>query len=140
MSKVGRNDACPCGSGKKFKRCCIERVEAEARIAQLESQRQQLTVKHDRLTVALKEARSGAAEPSRFDEFDQLSERVLGLIEDGQLDEAEAMARQLEGGFTDHTIGIERLGEVYEARGMAPEAAQHYRRAVAMMDDWGEGH
>jgi hypothetical protein len=22
MSKVGRNDACPCGSGKKSKRCC----------------------------------------------------------------------------------------------------------------------
>ena len=21
-AKVGRNDACPCGSGKKFKRCC----------------------------------------------------------------------------------------------------------------------
>ncbi|MCA9583063.1 MAG: SEC-C domain-containing protein, partial [Myxococcales bacterium] len=20
--KVGRNEACPCGSGKKFKRCC----------------------------------------------------------------------------------------------------------------------
>lgn len=22
--RVGRNDPCPCGSGKKFKRCCIE--------------------------------------------------------------------------------------------------------------------
>ena len=22
MPKVGRNDACPCGSGKKFKKCC----------------------------------------------------------------------------------------------------------------------
>lgn len=22
MSKVGRNDLCPCGSGKKFKKCC----------------------------------------------------------------------------------------------------------------------
>mgnify|MGYP003577966593 FL=1 len=22
MSKPGRNDACPCGSGKKFKKCC----------------------------------------------------------------------------------------------------------------------
>ena len=22
MAKVGRNDACPCGSGKKFKQCC----------------------------------------------------------------------------------------------------------------------
>ncbi|MFL9936308.1 SEC-C metal-binding domain-containing protein [Paraburkholderia sp. RL18-103-BIB-C] len=20
--KVGRNDACPCGSGKKYKKCC----------------------------------------------------------------------------------------------------------------------
>lgn len=23
MSKVGRNDACPCGSGKKYKQCCL---------------------------------------------------------------------------------------------------------------------
>lgn len=22
MAKVGRNDACPCGSGRKFKQCC----------------------------------------------------------------------------------------------------------------------
>jgi preprotein translocase subunit SecA len=22
QARVGRNDACPCGSGKKFKRCC----------------------------------------------------------------------------------------------------------------------
>jgi len=22
MEKVGRNDPCPCGSGKKFKKCC----------------------------------------------------------------------------------------------------------------------
>lgn len=24
--KVGRNDPCPCGSGKKFKKCCEERL------------------------------------------------------------------------------------------------------------------
>ena len=23
MKKIGRNDACPCGSGKKFKKCCL---------------------------------------------------------------------------------------------------------------------
>lgn len=22
--KIGRNDLCPCGSGKKFKRCCLD--------------------------------------------------------------------------------------------------------------------
>ncbi|MHB8418779.1 MAG: PBPRA1643 family SWIM/SEC-C metal-binding motif protein [Myxococcales bacterium] len=26
--KVGRNDPCPCGSGKKFKRCCGSGAEA----------------------------------------------------------------------------------------------------------------
>ena len=24
LAKVGRNDPCPCGSGKKFKKCCID--------------------------------------------------------------------------------------------------------------------
>ena len=23
--KVGRNDACPCGSGKKYKQCCLNK-------------------------------------------------------------------------------------------------------------------
>lgn len=23
MSKAGRNDPCPCGSGKKMKKCCV---------------------------------------------------------------------------------------------------------------------
>jgi hypothetical protein len=27
MEKVGRNDPCPCGSGKKFKKCCEEKVK-----------------------------------------------------------------------------------------------------------------
>ena len=28
MSKVGRNDPCPCGSGKKYKKCCMAKDEA----------------------------------------------------------------------------------------------------------------
>ncbi len=27
MEKVGRNDPCPCGSGKKFKKCCEDKVK-----------------------------------------------------------------------------------------------------------------
>ncbi len=27
-SKIGRNEACPCGSGRKYKRCCLPRHEA----------------------------------------------------------------------------------------------------------------
>jgi len=26
--KIGRNDPCPCGSGKKYKKCCLLKEEA----------------------------------------------------------------------------------------------------------------
>lgn len=29
MSKIGRNDPCPCGSSKKYKKCCLEKHENE---------------------------------------------------------------------------------------------------------------
>tara|TARA_R110002096_G_scaffold292224_2_gene486692 strand:- start:139555 stop:139863 length:309 start_codon:yes stop_codon:yes gene_type:complete len=29
-NKIGRNSQCHCGSGKKFKNCCIEKVQKEA--------------------------------------------------------------------------------------------------------------
>ena len=28
QKKIGRNDYCPCGSGKKYKRCCLRDMEA----------------------------------------------------------------------------------------------------------------
>jgi hypothetical protein len=33
MTKTGRNDPCPCGSGKKYKRCCCQKDEAAASAA-----------------------------------------------------------------------------------------------------------
>ena len=29
MAKIGRNDACRCGSGRKFKKCCGRRTEEQ---------------------------------------------------------------------------------------------------------------
>lgn len=26
--KIGRNDPCPCGSGKKYKACCLSKAQA----------------------------------------------------------------------------------------------------------------
>jgi hypothetical protein len=31
MTKIGRNDDCPCGSGKKYKKCCLAKDEAVPR-------------------------------------------------------------------------------------------------------------
>jgi hypothetical protein len=29
MKKLGRNDPCPCGSGKKYKQCCLKAADAQ---------------------------------------------------------------------------------------------------------------
>ena len=29
-AKIGRNDACPCGSGKKYKQCCLSKPVSTA--------------------------------------------------------------------------------------------------------------
>lgn len=31
MKKVGRNDPCPCGSGKKYKKCCEKKSAMQKR-------------------------------------------------------------------------------------------------------------
>jgi len=31
MAKVGRNDPCPCGSGKKYKKCCEKKSSMQRR-------------------------------------------------------------------------------------------------------------
>jgi preprotein translocase subunit SecA len=30
VPKIGRNDSCPCGSGKKFKKCCAGHAPTDA--------------------------------------------------------------------------------------------------------------
>lgn len=32
MGKTGRNDDCPCGSGRKYKRCCGARRQSKGRL------------------------------------------------------------------------------------------------------------
>jgi hypothetical protein len=32
-TSVGRNEPCPCGSGRKYKQCCLDKDEAKARKA-----------------------------------------------------------------------------------------------------------
>lgn len=34
MKKIGRNDPCPCGSGKKYKKCCLDKKVQETSEAQ----------------------------------------------------------------------------------------------------------
>jgi tetratricopeptide (TPR) repeat protein len=116
MAKIGRNDLCPCGSGKKYKKCCMASDEAAARPA--------------------KPAPAPARRPSvanYFQEQDELTEAsnaVVDMVQAGNLDAAERAAHDLLARFPDVHDGYDRLGMVCEARGDHRQAADYYRKAI----------
>jgi len=125
MAKIGRNERCPCGSGKKYKHCCLQEDEAAARA---------LAAAAVRPTIDVEIADSLA----RFDAEDELaaaSNAAVDLVHEGKLDEAEQIARDLLERFPDVHDGWDRLGMVYEARGDNRQAADCYRKIIEFIRD-----
>ena len=111
MAQLGRNEHCHCGSGKKYKKCCLAKDEAAASL-------RSAAVAHD--------ARSTAT-----DELDELSNSVPALVRAARLDEAEAVCRTLKEKYPDQIDWLERGAMVAEARGDNKTAADLYRQCVA---------
>jgi len=65
--------------------------------------------------------------------LDDASNAVVHLIDAGRLDEAEHAARALLIDYPEVHDGHDRLGMIYEARGLHREAAESYRQVVAIM-------
>ena len=133
MAKIGRNEPCPCGSGKKYKHCCLQQQEAAARA---------LAAAAVRPTIDVEIADS----LSRFDAEDELtaaSNAAVDLVHEGKLDQAEQIARDLLERFPDVHDGWDRLGMVYEARGDNRQAADCYRKIIEFIrahpDDYEPG-
>ena len=105
MVTPGRNAPCPCGSGKKHKRCCLAPKKRKA------------------------PAPSFNYTPV-YTELDQLSNSVNGLIKEGKLDEVEAVANRLLKEYPDQIDGLDRLSQVYEARGEKEKAVEYLQKAA----------
>jgi rubredoxin len=121
--KVGRNEGCHCGSGKKYKRCCLPADEAKAA---------------ETASIAFTEHDQSDDEwlcpdcGHERDELEEMSNRALDLIEAADFEEAERVCQELGARFPDCVDGTERLGQLYEARGDGKAAAAQYRRAAAL--------
>ena len=122
MAKIGRNDPCPCGSGKKYKKCCMASDEAADRAAR---PAQPAAVPARRPSLA-----SYFQEQDECDELTEASNAVVDLVQAGNLDAAEQGARDLLARFPDVHDGYDRLGMVCEARGDHRQAADCYRKAI----------
>ena len=133
MPKTGRNDPCPCGSGKKDKHCCLEKdqaAELAPSIAQrvaLQAQKANQAAQRKDYQTELLESQAALQESQALD---AASNAVVDLVHDGRLDEAEQAARELLVRYPEVHDGYDRLGMVHEARGQFREAADCYRKVI----------
>jgi tetratricopeptide (TPR) repeat protein len=139
MVKPGRNDPCPCGSGKKYKKCCLAKEEAAEReqLAEAEARRAESAAAH---RLHLQEMRAAMAtlsyaEDADEDELTIASNAAADLVRAGKLEEAEKAANDLLVQFPEVHDGYDRLGMVHEARGDIIQAAECYRKVIAFIKE-----
>jgi hypothetical protein len=141
--KPGRNDLCHCGSGNKYKKCCLAKDEAAERDRLVKAQARHDKPRRDespaasRLPVRESTAKIVAALLARAEEedayddaLDAASNAVVQLVAAGKLDKAETAARDLLLRFPEVHDGWDRLGMVHEARGDSRQAADCYRNVI----------
>lgn len=139
MAKPGRNDRCPCGSGKKYKACCLTKDEAgeRERLVTAQTARDERAAEKQQSLREVRAAMMARLAGTCDDDFDhdptEASNAVLDLIRDGKLDEAEAAARDLLERYPEVPDGWDRLGMAHEKRGENRQAADCYRKVIAFI-------
>ena len=156
---IGRNDPCTCGSGKKYKKCCRERDEEQARArlraANEEQRKREMEMHalemHREKQQARREAIQRAHDELRADlradveALDTLSNSVLDHLREQRYDAALAACDRLLREYPDTHDAYERPARVHDALGNHALAADLWEKAVAVCehpdvrDDYDEG-
>jgi hypothetical protein len=133
VATIGRNDPCPCKSGKKYKKCCLPADQARAS-EQLRAIEQRNSVSRPEFADVAK-----ALEPvlafGDDDGLDELSTSAIELADEGRLDEALAVCARLLAEFPDVVDGLEHSGMVHAKMGHHALAADFYRQAFDFVSD-----
>jgi tetratricopeptide (TPR) repeat protein len=104
MKKYGRNEPCPCGSGKKYKKCCLHAPKASP------------------------------GDTLIYTDLDDLSNQVPGLIKQKKYAEAEEVCANLMKQFPDQIDGLHRYAELFEAKGDVQKAVEYYQLTADFAD------
>ncbi len=104
--KPGRNDSCPCGSGKKYKKCCHDNLEARSAFQSMQPQE----------------------EPSR-----QEIGTLVSLFNQQRYIEAEFLARPMTENFPHYGFGWLILGAASNRSGRSADALAALQKAATLL-------
>lgn len=137
MTKPGRNDRCPCGSGQKYKKCCL-----------LAQARERERTAHEHLCELEREPCPHAAQHAPGacpgvgldngvvpfgvdgDALNELSNSALGLLRTHRFDEALVACDRLLREFPQVHDGFERFALAHDALGNHALAADFWQKTL----------
>ena len=143
-SKIGRNDSCPCGSGKKYKQCC----EATG-VATMQAVSNNFNPQHA-LQTAMAQHQAGnlVAAETLYKQVLQTTPNqpdglhLLGLIakQKGDLKTAVQLMRKALSFNPNYVEAYVNLGATLQAQNNLEEAADCYRKALDLRPNYAEVH
>jgi len=119
--KVGRNDPCPCGSGKKYKKCCWEKLEAGSVIQPLQK------------LIPIKA--SSHRLPSQ-----QAMGALVSLFNQQHYSEAESAARSITASFPQYGLAWKVLGAALNQMGRSADALACMQKTAALLSEDADAH
>jgi tetratricopeptide (TPR) repeat protein len=106
MSAISRNDPCPCGSGKKYKKCCLDKQESAVRPPLTQ---RPVVVETD---------------------LDELSNRANDMIRAKRWEDAERICLRLKKEFPEELDADDRLAQLYQAQEHYAKALPYAQAAL----------
>jgi type III protein arginine methyltransferase len=143
VTKIGRNDSCPCGSGKKYKQCC-EQTGAKMQVAPTGFNAQQALqtamAQHQAGNLAQAEILYKQVLQTNANQPDAL--HLLGLIakQKGDLKTAVTLIRKALNFNPNYVEAYVNLGATLQEQDNLSEAADCYRKALALRPNYAEVH
>lgn len=133
---AGRNDPCPCGSGKKYKKCCLARHEAEGPkvVEPHEHAEHAECADADHLragVVHVPAGLTGAQAREYVERLDRWSNAASDALDEGRLEEADHLADQLRAEYPDQVDGYGLHAQVRMEQKRWAEAAEGFEQAAA---------
>lgn len=139
--KTGRNDFCPCGSGKKYKQCCMQNSTVSQQSQQPMDMQIYQAMRHAwMLQSAGRNAEAEAVCKQIFSVRPNFPEalHLLGVValKDGNIEVAiTALSKAIQGNNQNPQYHS-NLGLAFHEQGKLDLAAKHYRQALKLRPDY----